>query len=226
VNTSLKREVAGIALLLVAVFLAGAFLVSPGTKIYESCTAAHSLFGPVGACLRAWSRDFIGIPAALLVPLIPAVHALRLFGRMESETDRSWLVFLIGFVVILPIALGLARGVTPAEIDPAAGLWGAFFATYFAKAFGVVGAWIMVALAASVLAAATLRWNPIRALVGPAPAGRGTGDAGLEGRRASSVERRASGPESRVPSPGLRKSNAPGSSAGTGPHAGVPNPKR
>jgi S-DNA-T family DNA segregation ATPase FtsK/SpoIIIE len=179
VNTSLKREVAGIALLLVAVFLAGAFLVSPGTKIYESCTAAHSIFGPVGACLRAWSRDFIGIPAALLVPLIPAVHALRLFGRMESETDRSWLVFLIGFVVILPIALGLARGVTPAEIDPAAGLWGAFFATYFAKAFGVVGAWIMVALAASVLAAATLRWNPIRALVGPAPAGRGTGDAGL-----------------------------------------------
>jgi S-DNA-T family DNA segregation ATPase FtsK/SpoIIIE len=166
-NTSLKREVAGIALLLFALFLAGAVLVPPGTAVYESCTAAKSVFGPVGACLRSWSRELIGIPAALLLPLIPAVHALRLFGRLESETDRSWLVFLIGFVVILPIALGMARGVHAGELDPAAGLWGGFFATYAVKAFGTVGAWIMVALAASVLAAATLRWNPIRAIVGP-----------------------------------------------------------
>jgi S-DNA-T family DNA segregation ATPase FtsK/SpoIIIE len=179
-NTSLKREVAGIALLLFALFLAGAVLVPPGTAVYESCTAARSVFGPVGACLRSWSRELIGIPAALLLPLIPAVHALRLFGRLESETDRSWLVFLIGFVVILPIALGMARGVHAGELDPAAGLWGGFFATYAVKAFGTVGAWIMVALAASVLAAATLRWNPIRAIVGPAPSGIGNRESGIE----------------------------------------------
>jgi len=178
-NTSLKREIAGIALLLFALFLAGALLVPPGTAVYESCTSAHSIFGPVGACLRSWSRDLIGIPAALLLPLIPAVHALRLFGRMESETDRSWFVFLIGVVVILPVALGLARDIPAGELDAAAGIWGGFFATYAAKAFGTVGAWIMVALAASVLAAATLRWNPIRALVGPAvPAGSGKREAG------------------------------------------------
>ena len=179
-NASLKREVAGIALLLFALFLAGAVLVPPGTAVYESCTAARSVFGPVGACLRAWSRDLIGIPAALLLPLIPAVHALRLFGRLESDTDRSWLVFLIGFVVILPVALGLARTVPPGELDPAAGLWGGFFATYAVKAFGTGGAWIMVALAASVLAAATLRWNPIRALLGPAPSVIGNRESGIE----------------------------------------------
>ena len=180
-NTSLKREVAGIALLLFALFLAGAVLVPPGTAVYESCTAAKSVFGPVGACLRSWSRELIGIPAALLLPLIPAVHALRLFGRLESETDRSWLVFLIGVVVILPIALGMARGAQPGELDAAAGLWGGFFATYAVKAFGVVGAWIMVALAASVLAAATLRWNPIRAIVGPSvQPGTGNREPGTE----------------------------------------------
>jgi len=180
-NTSLKREVAGIALLLFALFLAGAVLVPPGTAVYESCAAARSVFGPVGACLRSWSRELIGIPAALLLPLIPAVHALRLFGRLESETDRSWLVFLIGFVVILPIALGMARGVPAGELDPAAGLWGGFFATYAVKAFGAVGAWIMVALAASVLAAATLRWNPIRAIVGPSvQPGTGNRELGTE----------------------------------------------
>ncbi len=158
--------------------------------MYESCTAAKSVFGPVGACLRSWSRELIGIPAALLLPLIPAVHALRLFGRLESETDRSWLVFLIGFVVILPIALGMARGVPAGELDPAAGLWGGFFATYAVKAFGTVGAWIMVALAASVLAAATLRWNPIRMLVGPnVPAGSGKREAG-DGVTALTASRR------------------------------------
>ena len=181
-NTPLKREIAGIALLLFALFLAGAFLVPPGTAVYESCTAAHGIFGPVGACLRSWSRDLIGIPAALLVPLIPAVHALRLFGRLESETDRSWLVFLIGVVVILPVALGLARDAEQGLVDPAAGLWGDFIATYAVRAFGTVGAWLMLALAVSAMAAATLRWNPIRALVGPAAvsAGSGTRNAGVE----------------------------------------------
>ena len=172
-NTPLKREIAGIALLLFAMFLAGALLVPPGTAVYESCTAARSVFGPVGACLRSGSRDLIGIPAALLLPLIPAVHALRMFGRLESETDRSWLVFLIGVVLILPVALGLARDGDPAQLDPAAGLWGDFIATYAQRAFGTVGAWLMLALAGSALAAATLAWNPIRAIVGPAPSGMG-----------------------------------------------------
>jgi S-DNA-T family DNA segregation ATPase FtsK/SpoIIIE len=189
-NTSLKREIAGIALLLFALFLAGALLVPPGTAVYESCTSAHSIFGPVGACLRSWSRDLIGIPAALLLPLIPAVHALRLFGRMESETDRSWFVFLIGVVVILPVALGLARDIPAGELDSGAGIWGGFIAIYAAKAFGTVGAWIMVALAASVLAAATLRWNPIRALVGPAvPAGSGKREAGGEAADVAAPEK-------------------------------------
>jgi DNA segregation ATPase FtsK/SpoIIIE, S-DNA-T family len=180
-NASLKREIAGIALLLFALFLAGAFLVPPDPAAAYSCTSAHGIFGPVGACLRSWSRGFIGIPAALLVPLIPAVHALRLFGRMESETDRSWLVFLIGVVVLLPIALGLARSVPPGELDAAAGIWGGFFSTYAAKAFGTVGAWLMLALAASALAAATLRWNPIRVLVGhSAKAGIGNRESGIE----------------------------------------------
>jgi S-DNA-T family DNA segregation ATPase FtsK/SpoIIIE len=187
-NSSLKREVAGIALLLFSLFLAGSVLVPPGTAVYESCTAAHSVFGPVGACLRSWSRSLIGIPAALLLPLIPAVHALRLFGRMESETDRSWLVFLVGVVVLLPVALGLARDIPAGEFDAAAGLWGGFFSTYLGRAFGAVGAWIMLALATSVLAAATLRWNPIRALVGPAPSsGSGKGEAGSEAVAAGEV---------------------------------------
>jgi S-DNA-T family DNA segregation ATPase FtsK/SpoIIIE len=178
-NSPLKREIAGIALLLFALFLAGSLLVPPSADGVVSCTSARGVFGPVGACLRSWSRDLIGIPTALLLPLLPAVHALRLFGRMGHETDRSWLVFFIGVVLVLPVAIGLARDIPPGELDPAAGLWGGFIATYAERGFGTVGAWIMIALAASALAAATLRWNPIRAIVGPpVPAGTGNREQG------------------------------------------------
>ena len=58
---------------------------------------------------RTRSLSVLGWPAALLLPLVPAVHALRLFGRMRSDTDRSWMVFLAGLVVLLPIAVRTRR---------------------------------------------------------------------------------------------------------------------
>jgi hypothetical protein len=115
-NTSLKREVAGIALLLFrpvsrrrgarAAGDGGVRVVHGGEERLRACRRV-----PAKLVARA-DRDSRGAAAPRS---FPAVHALRLFGRLESETDRSWLVFLIGFVVILPIALGMARGVTPAS---------------------------------------------------------------------------------------------------------------
>ncbi|HET6681830.1 MAG TPA: DNA translocase FtsK [Gemmatimonadaceae bacterium] len=171
----LRRELAGIALLLFALFLLGALLVAPDVATGASCTSARGGFGPVGACLRSGLFTLLGAPAALLVPLAPAVHALRLFGRLESDTDRSWMVFLAGLAALLPVALGLARDAGPPAFDPMAGVWGGFAAYYLTRAFGSVGGWIVLAIAVSALAAATLRWNPVRALVGPSPATDGDG---------------------------------------------------
>jgi S-DNA-T family DNA segregation ATPase FtsK/SpoIIIE len=152
-----RRELTGIVLLLFAVFLAGALVVGGG------------VFGPVGAFLRDNLEKGVGVPAALVLPLIPAVHALRLFGRLARTADRNWLVFLAGTVLVLPVAIGLAHAAPLGTNSPLAGLWGGFAAFYIREAFGVAGAWIVVALAASALTAATLAWNPIRALVQPRP---------------------------------------------------------
>jgi S-DNA-T family DNA segregation ATPase FtsK/SpoIIIE len=172
-----RRELIGIALLLFAVFLVGALVIGGGAAGHfglvptpvGSCPAVAGVFGPVGSCLRAYLQFVLGVPAALLLPLIPAVHALRLFGRLARTADRSWLVFLAGAALVLPIAIGLAMPVPLPAIQPLAGLWGGFAAYYIHAAFGVAGGWIVIALALSALTAATLAWNPLRALIAPRP---------------------------------------------------------
>jgi DNA segregation ATPase FtsK/SpoIIIE, S-DNA-T family len=168
-----RREVLGIALLVFAIFLAGALLAGGGHASPWSytpptgCSTVHGLFGPTGSCLRAYLQDFFGVPAALWLPLIPAIHALRLFGRMRETTDRSWLIFLAGGVVLIPVILGLAVAPVTPSPDQMSGLWGNFAAIYLRSAFGAVGAWLVVALAGCALTAATLSWNPIRVLLTP-----------------------------------------------------------
>ena len=165
-SSALGREIGGIALLLFAVFLAGALATFALAELRTGVNVRENV-GWLGYWLARPIVAFIGWPAAALSPAIFAVHALRLFGRLESETDRSWMIFFAGVVALLPIAVALAVGAPPAgEISGASGLWGGFVAFYWRQFLGAFGAWVVVALAASVLTALTLRWNPIRMLVG------------------------------------------------------------
>jgi S-DNA-T family DNA segregation ATPase FtsK/SpoIIIE len=73
-------------------------------------------------------------------------------------------------VLLLPVAVGLSVAAPPPGLPSgSAGLWGEFIAMWWRGWFGIFGAWVVVALSASVLMAATLSWNPIRALVGRRP---------------------------------------------------------
>jgi S-DNA-T family DNA segregation ATPase FtsK/SpoIIIE len=160
-SSVLKRELTGIALLLFSIFLAAALL-----SLALRGVGAGFDMGPVGRFLSEPLVTFFGWPAAALFPTVPAVHALRLFGRMESETDRSWMIFLAGVVALLPIAIGLGAHAPQGDYSQASGLWGGFIAFYWRAWFGSVGAWVVVVLAGSALTAVTLRWNPLRLLVG------------------------------------------------------------
>jgi len=170
VGSSLRREITGIALIVVALFVAGALLLQP-LAADGGCLAARGVFGPVGACVKSSLLVTLGALAASLVPLVPLVHGLRLLGRMQWETDRRWMLFLAGLVVLLPIAVGLAIGGREADASHSvAGLWGGFVSFYLRAILGTGGAWLAVVLLASAHTAWTLRWNPVRALVGPSPA--------------------------------------------------------
>jgi len=162
----LRRELTAIAFLLIGVFIAGALLF-PG-RGGEACATSGGVFGPVGSCLREGILAAVGGVAAALLPLVAAVHALRLFGRFGASADRSWIVFLGGAAILAPVGLALARGAFP-EPDIWTGVWGSFAAYYLTAGFGSAGAWIILALALSALMAATLAWNPVRMLVGHRP---------------------------------------------------------
>ena len=77
--------------------------------------------GWVGAHLARPLVALLGWPGALLVPLVPAVHALRAFGRLRSDADRSWMIFLAGLVLVVPVAVGVASGLRLATIDGGVG---------------------------------------------------------------------------------------------------------
>jgi S-DNA-T family DNA segregation ATPase FtsK/SpoIIIE len=164
-NQPLKRELTGIALLLFAVFLAGALAVLGYAQLRGGVNIRESI-GPVGAFLTYPLVAFVGWPAAIMVPLAPAVHALKVFGRLESETDRKWMTFFLGVGLLLPIGIALALRPEVGSASPASGIWGSFIAYYWLKWLGGIGAWLVWVLASSALMAATLAWNPIRALIG------------------------------------------------------------
>jgi S-DNA-T family DNA segregation ATPase FtsK/SpoIIIE len=169
-DSVLKREVQAIAFLLLAVFLAGALTLHGWTELQHT-SATGGGFGWIGSHVAAALITVFGWAGAVLLPIALAVHSLRVFGRMSGGRDRSWLIFLLGMVLVLPFGVALAMGATR-ESNVFSGVIGGLIAFYTTMLAGSVGAWLIFVLALSVLAAATLSWNPIRMLVGrdPAPA--------------------------------------------------------
>ncbi len=162
----MRREIAAIGLLLFAVFLAGS-LIFQRVPLNGGCLDATGAFGPAGTWARCALVTVVGMPGAVLVAVGCLFVSLVLFGRLRRDVEdaREWGVLFAGTVALMPVAIGSALGGEPAASD-AAGLWGGFVAHYLRKGLGAAGAWILFVLATSALTVATLRWNPIRVLIG------------------------------------------------------------
>jgi S-DNA-T family DNA segregation ATPase FtsK/SpoIIIE len=167
-RAELLRELQGIGLLLFGLFLAGA-LAAVGVASLRAGFNADSTVGAIGKILVQPIVWLFGWPAAVLTPLVPVVHALRLFGRLDSDSDRSWMIFFGGIVLLLPIALGLSFANDLPYWNAITGLWGGVITGLLVTGFGNFGAWVAWVAAMSLLMAITLRWNPIRMLIGRRP---------------------------------------------------------
>src|SRR5207237_7962652 len=108
-ESALAREIRGIVLLLFGIFLAGALAAEGYTQLHGNGNVRGN-FGWIGALLAHPIAQVLGWPAAALLPLAFAAHALRLFGRLGQRQDRSWTVYLLGLGVLLPAVIVLTRG--------------------------------------------------------------------------------------------------------------------
>jgi S-DNA-T family DNA segregation ATPase FtsK/SpoIIIE len=162
-GAALRRELVAVGFLLAALFLTGVLLSKAVASLGGSSGGG---FGVVGNALGGPLLTGFGWAGAVFVPIAPAVHALRLFGWLGRRTDRDWLLFLGGLVLLAPIvaALVLDVGAQP-EASAAAGVWGGFVAYYATRLFGTVGAWLVALFALSTLTVTTLAWSPLRALI-------------------------------------------------------------
>lgn len=164
----LRRELLAIGLTLLSVFIVGA-LIFQQEPAGARCLDATGIFGPVGTYLRCALVWTVGVPGAALVAAGCLVVALVLFGRFKAlgTGTHEWGLLFAGLVALVPIIIGLAV----ASPDPlsSTGFWGHFVSFYLRRGFGSGGAWIALGLALCVLTVLTLRWNPLRMLLGPSP---------------------------------------------------------
>lgn len=173
----IRREFAAIGLLLAGAFLLGA-LAFQTPAVGGACLEAAGPFGPLGTWARCALVGAVGVPGALLVGAGAIAAALVLFGRVAwPDGGRRALVLGTGLVLLVPVAIALAMGGdAPPAASPATGVVGAFVAHYLRKAMGAVGAWLAWLLALSTVTVVSLRWNPLRLLVGSAHPAAGEGD--------------------------------------------------
>src|SRR5256885_6038203 len=156
-SSALAREIRGIVLLLFGIFLAGALAAEGYTQLHGNGNVKGN-FGWAGALLAHPIALLLAWPAAALLPLAPAAHALRLFGRLGERKDRSWMVFLLGMVVLLPITFGLAQGGIR-EGTGLAGNWGAFAAFYVLQFAGSAGEWVFLGVGHNVVVGVGRLWG-------------------------------------------------------------------
>ena len=162
-----KRELSGVGLLLLALFLIG-LLMTYAIGTDGGLLEVRGAFGVIGAAIVAPLVTVLGWSGVVFLPVLPAVHGLRLLGRLNASEDRSWLWFLSGLLLLIPIGFALGLRVDR-ETSLVAGVWGGMVAFYLIKLIGYVGAWLMVIAGISALTIGTLAWNPVLALFDRAP---------------------------------------------------------
>ena len=163
----MKRELSGVGLLLLALFLVG-LLMTYAIGTDGGLLEVRGAFGTVGAAIVAPLVTVLGWSGVVFLPVLPAVHGLRLLGRLNRSEDRSWLWFLGGLMLLLPVAFALGLQVAR-DTSLVAGVWGGMVAFYLVKLIGYVGAWLAVLAGLSGLTIGTLAWNPVLALFDRAP---------------------------------------------------------
>lgn len=173
-TTEQRREIGGIACLVVALVLALA-LVPVGLLGIDAVDAFPSgnLMGAVGRVMSDAVVWLLGPGPAVGVPLIIGVGGLGLAGWMDPGKALRFGALLLGLTLLLPLLL-----FTLSPAPSVGGVLGRELGGVLVAAFGGFGATLVTLAGLVVLSVGTVGWNPLRPVAKLAAAGGGAAARG------------------------------------------------
>jgi len=153
-----RREIGGVALLAVALFVLLALLpVTTLGSTVASWFPSGNMMGPLGRLVRAGLEVTFGA-TMFLAPLLFVVGGLKAGGWLESGRANRLVILDAGLLTLVP-ALVWVLGA-----EPLAGWLGEGLGTPLVGVVGRFGAVLVTGLALVILSVGTLGWNPLRSV--------------------------------------------------------------
>jgi DNA segregation ATPase FtsK/SpoIIIE, S-DNA-T family len=173
-TTEQRREIGGIACLVVALFLALALIPLGllGVGAVDRFPSGN-LMGAVGRVLSDAVVWLLGPAPSIGVPLVVGVTGLGLAGWMDGNRAFRIGALLLGVTLLLPLLL-FSLGPAP----QVGGVLGRELGGFLVAAFGPLGSILVTLAGLIVLSVGTVGWNPLRPVARLAAAGGGAAARG------------------------------------------------
>ncbi|MEJ2185885.1 MAG: DNA translocase FtsK 4TM domain-containing protein [Gemmatimonadota bacterium] len=163
VSETQRRELLGLLLFALGIFTALSLLPVG----WFGAGAARwfpggNLMGVVGAAFHDGGVWLLGA-GTFLVPLIPILGGVVAFRREPGPVVR-WLVLVVAFVVLVPVAVAVIsfeRLAVAGEPVPAAGRFGMLLGGPLLTGLGFIGAILLLAVMTLALFIVAVGWNPL-----------------------------------------------------------------
>jgi S-DNA-T family DNA segregation ATPase FtsK/SpoIIIE len=210
VNEEQRREIGGVALLAVALFLLLALLPTSVLGSFgEAWFPSGNMMGPAGGLIREGLSLTFGA-SMFLAPALFLIGGLKAGGWLPLDRANRLVVLVVGLLVLVPSLLWILVGT-----EVAAGWWGEALGAPLLTMLGRFGAVLVTSVGLVVLSVGTLGWNPLRSVGKGVIAG---GDAATRTARALADTISEKGKELTAPRAGRD------TDAVAGPSAAVPLP--
>ncbi|MGE0160075.1 MAG: DNA translocase FtsK 4TM domain-containing protein [Gemmatimonadales bacterium] len=159
VSEEQRREIGGVALLAVALFLLLALVPTSALgSLGSAWFPSGNMMGPAGRLMR----DGLGLTfgaSMFLAPALFVVGGLKTGGWLAREHANRLVLLDVGLMVLLPTLLWIVVGT-----ELAAGWLGEALGAPLLTMVGSLGAVLVTGLGLVVLSVGTLGWNPLRSV--------------------------------------------------------------
>ncbi len=183
-----RRELAGLGLLALGLFMLLATVPAAISGAAGSATLHGNVLGPAGAWFGRSLFSLLGVGAPILA-VVPLLAGLAAFGWVDRGHGARGAILLGGLALLAPVAAMLFTPAVSGGWGPlrpeVAGLVGGVVGSLLADGVGWVGAALLLLFVGAALCVATIGWNPASAMLRAGASGLSRGYAAVRERMAA-----------------------------------------